>query len=309
MSGFDATIAEIARRQHALISVPQAVAAGGTRKMLRSRVERGHLERVDVDVLRVGGAPLSWEARLLAPILSVGDGAVASHRAAAALWGLEGFGKGVPEITIPRGRRYRRAGVRCHESTDLDRCGVRQRAGIPVTDPSRTLLDLARFTSDRRLLQAAESARRLGLSSWSEMIAVLARHARQGRHGVRRLRRVITANAQREAITDNDFELLVYTLLREHSLPEPDVHHQLRGPDGRVLVELDLAYPHLRIAIELDGAVHRERDVFERDRRRQNGIVLDGWIVLRFTWRTFVERPEEIVTQVRAAIRLASAAA
>ena len=60
MSGFDASIAEIARRQHALISVPQALAAGGTRKMLHSRIERGQLELVDVDVLRIVGAPLSW---------------------------------------------------------------------------------------------------------------------------------------------------------------------------------------------------------------------------------------------------------
>ena len=67
----------------------------------------------------------------------------------------------------------------------------RQRAGIPLTDPSRTLLDLARFIGDRRLLQAVESARRLHLTSWPELIATLAKHARRGRPGIRRLRRVI----------------------------------------------------------------------------------------------------------------------
>jgi very-short-patch-repair endonuclease len=72
-----------------------------------------------------------------------------------------------------------------------------------------------------------------------------------------------------------------------------------------VVAELDLSYPRLRVAVELDGGVHRERDVFERDRPRQNAIVLDGWIILRFTWATFVERPQEIVDQVRAALRLA----
>ncbi len=275
--------------------------------MLLTRVRRGVLTAVDVDVFRIAGAPLTWEARVLSPILAAGPGAVVSHWTAAALWGFEGFNRGTPEITIPRGRRYRRPDVCCHESTDLDRCGTRRRQGIPLTDPSRTLLDLARFVSDDRLLRAAESARRLRLSSWSEMIAALAKHARRGRPGIRRLRRVIAANAHRDEITDSDFELLVLALLREHGLPEPKLHHVLRGPDGRLVAEIDLAYPLLRIAIELDGGVHREPDVFERDRPRQNGIVLDGWIILRFTWKTFVERPQDIVDEVRAAIRLAGA--
>lgn len=83
------------------------------------------------------------------------------------------------------------------------------------------------------------------------------------------------------------------------------LHHRLLSADGRLLGVIDLAYPHLRIAIELDGAVHQERSVFERDRPRQNGIVLEGWIVLRFTWRDLADRPDEIVEAVRAAIALA----
>lgn len=306
MSGFDEAIAALARDQHALFTARQALDAGGSRKMLLSRVRRGVVTTLDVDVYRFAGAPSSWEARVLAVVLAAGPGAIASHRTAAAIWGFEGFNRGTPEITIPRGRRYRRAGVRCHESTDLDRCGTRRHNGIPVTDPSRTLLDLARFVSDRRLLRAIESARRLKLTRWSEVIAVLAKHARRGRPGIRRLRRVIAANAHRSEITDSDFELLVLALLREHGLPEPVVHHEIRDVDGRLVAELDLSYPPLRIAIELDGAVHRERDVFERDRPRQNAIVLDGWIILRFTWAMFVEHPHEIVEQVRAALRLAA---
>ena len=92
-------------------------------------------------------------------------------------------------------------------------------------------------------------------------------------------------------------------MLVEHALPEPVVHHELRAVDGRLLAEIDLAYPHLKIAIELDGKVHQSVEVFERDRPRQNRIALEGWTILRFTWATFRDRPEEIVTEVRAAIR------
>jgi very-short-patch-repair endonuclease len=305
MSEVDRAIAQIASRQHALFTVRQALDVGATRLMLLGRARAGRIVEADVDVYRMAGVPPSWESRMLAAVLSAGDGALASHRAAAAIWGLEGFAKNTPELTVPRGRRYRRDGVRSHESTDLHVAGARKRDGIPVTDPARTLLDVGRFVGDRRLWQAIESARRQRLTTWAELIAVLAKHARRGRPGIRRLRRVIARHAHRADITDNDFELLVLALLLEHGLPEPVVHFELRSIDGVLVAEIDLAYPHLRIAIELDGRVHAHDDVFQQDRVRQNRIVLEGWIVLRFTYETFRDHPEVIVREVADAIRRA----
>lgn len=305
MTQADEVLAELARGQHSVFSGTQALSRGVTRKMLRTRVAAGHLDRVDHDVFHVSGTPMTWNAKVLGLVLAAGDGALASHRTAAAIWGLDDFRHGTPEVTVPRGTRFRRSAVRVHESTDLDRCGSRIRDSIPITDPARTLLDLARRHDDLLLLGAIESARRLHLTKWSELVATLAKHARRGRPGIRRLRRVITANIHREEITDSAFELLVLALLIEHGLPEPIVHHRLFAPGGSLLAEIDLAYPDMRIAIELDGGVHRRREVFERDRPRQNGIVLEGWIILRFTWEMLEHRPQEIVTAVRAATTLA----
>lgn len=304
MATADSILAELARKQHAVFSGRQAVARGVSRKVLRRREAMGRLTKLDHDVYHVAGAPVTWPAKVLATLLSAGDGAVASHHTAAVLWGFEGYRQGTPEITVPRGRRVRRAATKVHASTDLDRCGTRVRDGITVTDPARTLLDLARRTKDGPLLQAIESARRLGLTSWPELAATLAKHARRGRPGIRRLRRVIARNLHRSEVTDSTFELLVIALLLEHGLPEPVLHHRLLSGDGRLLAEIDLAYPALKVAIELDGAAHRDRDVFERDRPRQNGIVLEGWLILRFTWKDFVTNPEAIVAEVRRAIAL-----
>lgn len=305
MSSTDQTLVALARGQHAVFTGRQAADRGVTRKMLRSRLAAGWLTRVDKDVFHVAGTELTWEARLVAATLAGGPGTVASHRAAAALWGFEGFTKSTPEVTVPRGVRLRRANVRVHSSTDLELAGRRVRSGIEVTDPSRTVLDLARRLGDRRLLETIESARRLRLTSWSELLATLAKHARRGRPGIRRLRRVIAANIERDEVTDSNLELLMLALLREHGLPDPVLHHRLIGPDGRLIAEIDLAYPQLRLAIELDGSVHQEREVFERDRPRQNGIVLQGWTILRFTWRDVMDHPDEVVASIRAAIALA----
>lgn len=215
---------------------------------------------------------------------------------------MPGFGKGVPELSIERGLSVRRPALRLHTSTDLDRCRRLIVGGIPVTDIDRTLLDLARKTSDPRLLRAIEWCRRTGRTDWTSLISTLARHARRGRPGIRRLRRVIATNAHRSEVTDSDFELLVIALLLEHGLPEPVLHHRVHE-GGRFVAEVDLAYPELRLAIELDGADHLNADVRERDLPRQNDLILQGWTVLRFTWKRFVERPQSIVAEVTAARR------
>ena len=124
-----------------------------------------------------------------------------------------------------------------------------------------------------------------------------------GRPGVVRLREVILANCDRDEITDSDFELLALSLLREHDLPEPVLHHKVFD-EGRFVAEVDLAFPRLKIAIELDGSHHLEADVREKDLPRQNDLVLLGWTVLRFSWKRFTERPDLVIAEIRAAIRL-----
>ncbi len=290
--------------QHGLVSVHDVHAAGGRRHHIDTRAGSGRWERADHDVYRLAGMVPTWHTRLLAPILSAGPPALASHLAAAVLHGVPGFGEGTPELTVARGVKFRRPELRVHTSTDLDRCKPTVVHAIPATDVARTLLDLARVIGDSRLLRTIEWARREGASDWSTMIATLYRHARRGRPGVARLRRVIAANAHRDEVTDSDFELLTIALLLEHGLPEPALHFRVH--DGsRFVAELDLAYPELKIAIELDGSVHLRGDVRERDLPRQNDLVLLGWTVLRFTWTRLHRHPERIVAEVAAARRAA----
>jgi very-short-patch-repair endonuclease len=69
---------------------------------------------------------------------------------------------------------------------------------------------------------------------------------------------------------------------------------------------LDIAFPGLRVAIEIDGLLHeRNPAAFENDRRRQNDLILAGWTVLRFTWRMLVDEPDAVLATVRAALACA----
>ena len=306
MREFPAPLAVVVRRQHGMFTMDQAHRCGLTRASVEVLLSSGLIRRVDRGVLRHVVVPRSQEGDLLRYVLAAGSGAVASHRSAAALWGIEDVRSDKPELTVPRGKRVRRRGAIVHESTDLDRMDVVVRNGVPTTDLPRTILDLARTLDDRALALAVQWCRRERGLSWAQVAGVLRRHARRGRPGIRRLRRVIASEAHRDEVSDSTFEELVIALVLEHGLPEPVLHHRahLGGHD----LEIDLAYPRLKVAIELDGGDHMKPTVFRSDRRRQNAVVLDGWLILRFTWDDFCKHPGRIVEEIRVAIEARSAA-
>jgi hypothetical protein len=74
----------------------------------------------------------------MASVLACGPGAVLSHRAAAALWGIRGGAR--PEVTMRRGRKPR-PGIALHWA-DLPADEVTAHDGVPTTTVPRTLLDL-----------------------------------------------------------------------------------------------------------------------------------------------------------------------
>lgn len=302
--GLDRALAEVAGSQRMLLTQADVLAAGGTASHIHRRVASGRWQRLFPEVYVIAGAPMDWTTKLLAAVLTSGPGSAASHLAAARLWGIPGYTKAGIEVSTRRGHMRRRRDIRQHESTDLDRCRIVERDGVPVTDPGRTILDLGRYVGEKRLHRAVEDLRRRGLVSWSTLIEVLAAHARKGRHGVVRLRTVILLNAHREEITDTDMELLVLALIREAGLPEPVLHHRIFDGE-RFVAEVDMAYPELKIAIECDGSAHLDEEVRDVDLPRQNDLVLLGWTVLRFSYRRVQEHPEAVVAEIRDALEAA----
>ena len=62
----------------------------------------------------------------------------------------------------------------------------------------------------------------------------------------------------------------------------------------------DFLWRAQRLAVELDGhAFHGTRQAFERDRRRDQQLVVAGYRVVRFSWRQVVEGQAEVVATLR----------
>src|SRR5882757_10317549 len=91
-------------------------------------------------VYRLAGAAQNWHQGLMAPCLWGGPTAVASHRSAAVLWGLDGFREGPLEISSPKQKQF--PGRFRLYRTEVDAALTTRKLGIPVTNAFRTVRDL-----------------------------------------------------------------------------------------------------------------------------------------------------------------------
>jgi hypothetical protein len=300
MREIDVVAARLARAQHGMFSRRQLIADGGSERAIDHRLQIGQWERVHPGVYRMAGAPLTWESRAMAACLTV-DGGLTSDLTAAHLWGFATFGPlGVIDVTVARHVRPRaHSGIRYHESLAFELRGEQRRFGIPVTGVARTVLDVCAFVDDdQRALAALDEARRRSLATWEELWECLILHARRGRKGIARFRRILERRWG-SSVPHNQFARLVERLFDDAGLPAPVHEYRVNLAGHRY--RIDFAYPDLMIAIELDGRGHELQ--FDEDPVRANRLAVGGWLVLRFTWRRLVEDPDGIVADVFAALR------
>jgi hypothetical protein len=293
----DARIASLAARQYGLITKSRARRAGFSPKAVRHRVSTGRWVQVRPGVYAIAGTPPSWHQAVLAAVLASGDAAFASHATAARLWELPLPSIHEIEITIPRERRVRLPGVRAHQTGIFHELDFGELHGIPVARPARLLVDLSSRLSDADLGKAIDEGLRRGVLSLNAIQACAKRFDIAPGRSPSRLRRVLGNRIPGYDPGDSDLETEILEAILRANLPPPVRRYPL-SVGGRRFV-IDLAYPDLKTAIEVDGFdVHGTRSAFDADRERQNALVVARWRVLRFTSNS---TPQEIADTVAAA--------
>jgi predicted transcriptional regulator of viral defense system len=150
----DAAIADLAAAQHGVVALRQLRALGMSDRAVHGRAARGLLHRVHQGVYAVGHTVLSVHGGWMAAVLAAGEGAVLSHRAAAALWSLYGAPASSVDVIVT-GRARSRPGLRVHRHA-LREDEVTERDSIPVTTVAPTLLDLAGVVTPRGVERAID---------------------------------------------------------------------------------------------------------------------------------------------------------
>jgi very-short-patch-repair endonuclease len=282
-------LAELAGRQHGVVSVRQLHRLGYSDGAIAKAVKGGRLHRFHRGVYAVGHLHLTVHGRCLAAVLACGPHALLSHNSAAWVWGLL---KAPPErihVTGPISRAPRPPLV-LHHSRILV---VEDRAleeRIPVTALPRTLLDLAAAFDSERLRRVLKRAEELNLFDLGPAEALLRRCG--GHHGRERLRRAI-ALYRPPRFTRSEVERKFVELLEARDLQQPLTNFHEAG------YELDVYWPELRFAVELDVfETHGTRESFESDRLRQEDLKLAGVELTRVTGRRLEAEPQQVIERV-----------
>ena len=292
----------VAASQYGLVSRTQLLDAGLRPDAIWRRVKAGVLEAPLPGVLRVAGAPRSWHQELLAACLWAGPSAAASHQAAAALWGMPGFTPGPVVVSGCRKARPPAASIVVHRVTP-ERRFICTTQGIPATNPSRTLMDLAAVTNSASVERALDEMLRQGRTSLRQLRWGIKELNGPGRRGVGALGRIVDARDPAYEPSVNEFQARVLSRLRRAGIKGAVDEYEGRGADGSFIGRADIVFPAERLVIECDGyASHAGRREFEHDRVRGNAMVRAGYQVLHVTWYRLVQDPAGFLDEVRDAL-------
>ncbi len=134
-------MAAIAGLQLGLVTVGQLRTAGIADAATSDAVARGRLPPVIHGVYSVGHRYLTAQARLLAATLACGRGSVVSHGTAAWLLGLRDWHPEPIDVIAPVEAGRKIAGIRRRFVPSPTDGEVWLRGRVPVTSPSRTIVD------------------------------------------------------------------------------------------------------------------------------------------------------------------------
>ena len=291
MSVFDEVISRLARRQHGVVAVWQLVALGVERSAVGRRVAEWRLRRIHRGVYAVG--EIGRHGYWMAAVLACGEGALLSHRAAAALWGLRDSTRSAVDVSVHGVKRRSRRRLTVHSAGAIDPADRAEVEGIPVTSIARTLLDLAEVVPPTELRRAYEAAERREVLDVREVHELLARS--NGRRGLPALRALLDYDPEPAIGSKSDLESTFLDLVREAGLPLPQLN---------VLVEgylVDAYWPRARLVVELQSYEHHaHRQAFDRDYAKLGRLRMAGYETLPLTHRQLSQDVAWVVTALRA---------
>jgi hypothetical protein len=290
-------VSELATAQRGVAGHGQILALGATRRQIDGWLVEGWLRAEHEGVYAVGHRSLPHGGRFMAAVLAGGQGAVLSHRSAAAHLGLLSWSPRDVDVMVPRSGERDRAGIRFHRPKIYGPEDRRVSDGIPCTTVARTLVDLGAVLRLPQLERAVEQAELLRALDVKAITDVLARISRP--RGVRNLRRCLGAERLDASLARSNLERRFLRLCVNAGLPRPTLQHPIEYVPG-TWHKVDFAWPAVRLAIEVDGgAIHTTRTAARRDRRLDRQIRATGWRVERFMEDDIIDSPEAVLAALR----------
>lgn len=251
-------IAVAARRQHGVWTRTQALTAGASPSMIRTRLHNGRWLRLDTAVYAERSSLPTWHRSVMAAVLAE---PAANARGGTAV---------------------------AHRGVDVKTTRVDQ---IPVSTLAQTFIDLAPIASHARLqkaLSAKADRHRTVLDAVRDRYCSL---APRGGRDLRRLRAVLDTFGAGDLPPVSALEAKLRAVLTAPALPP--VVWEAPFPGRRPgMQRVDGLLPLWSLIVEADGrAWHTRLEDFETDRRRDAEAAAAGLLTLRFTWHQLTSSP------------------
>jgi hypothetical protein len=219
----------LSRGQHGAARPDQLIALGWSPSEIKTRVRRGEWHRRHRGVLILGDPGLLERAEPAAALLAVGKRGVLSHRTAAAFWELcDPPSDGVVDVSVSAASARPRDGVRIHLIQPLDAKDRRERFGLRVTSPARSVIDFAIDAASSDLEHATGEAVARRLMHDDELTGALDRAARN-HSGAARLRVRLSLDPELLLHSQSTAERIAYPLIIDAGLPHPRLNRYIEG--------------------------------------------------------------------------------
>ncbi len=154
------------------------------------------------------------------------------------------------------------------------------RSGIPVTTPARTALDIACRNPEGPAVAAIDALARATHLKVVDVELLAERY--RGRRGIRRAR---TTLALVDPGAESPRETWLRLLVIRNGFPAPQTQIPVYDEHGQLIAVLDMGWEDIKVALDYEGAHHRDPEKFNKDIRRHDAVTELGWTDIRVTSR------------------------
>jgi hypothetical protein len=257
-------LSQLTASQHGLVTGEQAMNLGLSRAAIRHRLWTERWIQVFPNVYRMANAPETESQYWAAAVLWAGPDAAVSHRSALKLWGYSVDSDFIEVVTTQR--RAPVEGTRVHLVRNLPKEHVTFHAGLVVTTPERTLLDIALM--DLELVERAlDELERRGWLTYESVLKFLASPLTRWLPGRRVLKKLLQDILAEEPLPRKPGERIQQFLKSEG----------LEAAEENVEVErgfrVTLGFPRWKVTILSRAEAQRQKPFLEE--RGWECVVLD----------------------------------
>jgi hypothetical protein len=281
----DPPVLELLGRQFFVASTEQLIDRGISATAIQRARRAGELLNVLPGIVRLAGTADTDDQRAIALLIRSGGDGILADITAGRLWGIPRLPRGRITMMVPVGRQFSLPDwARTIRTRWLDDRPVVRSDGLLVTSPERTLFELGARMGSKRFEHAAENLWNRELITPDGAARYLMAIRGKGRTGVSRLEAWLDSVQHRpRRASQSSLEIGLAHAVADLGLPPPERQFALSVNSGRVVIHLDLAWPHKRLGLEPGHSVfHAGRDAMRRDAERDRWCDEVGWRILRF---------------------------